>query len=193
MDMVLPVRTDSDIPPGALYHGKRVTRQEYLNLEDDGFLYDMIDGVLYMPPSADFEHGHSYGKFFVLLALYLKKHPRGRATQETDILLPDGGDILRPDLCFILTENLHIVKKHVHGTPDLVCEALSDSTAERDLGEKADRYLANGVAEYWIVDPRDRTLQCWINAKDRWIKHAGEKLESKLLPGFVVSAEDIFD
>lgn len=28
---------------------------------------------------------------------------------------------------------------HIHGVPDLICEVLSDSTASRDLGEKAER------------------------------------------------------
>ncbi|MDH5718177.1 MAG: hypothetical protein OEZ22_11150 [Spirochaetia bacterium] len=38
------------------YHGMKVTREIYLDLEDDGYRYDMIDGVLYMSPSASFEH-----------------------------------------------------------------------------------------------------------------------------------------
>ena len=38
------------------YENLRVTREEYLDLEEDRFHYDMIDGVLQMSPSLEFEH-----------------------------------------------------------------------------------------------------------------------------------------
>jgi len=60
-----------------------------------------------------------------------------------------------------LNERLNLVAQRIHGAPDLVCEILSDRTAARDLGVKADRDLANGAREYWIVDPRDKSVQLW--------------------------------
>ncbi len=39
------------------YEGLRVTREEYLDMEPDGFKYDMIEGVLTVSPGADFDHG----------------------------------------------------------------------------------------------------------------------------------------
>lgn len=174
------------------YEGLKVTREEYLSLEDDGFQYDMIEGVLHVSPSASYNHGKTNSKFAQFLWNLLDRNDRGEVTQEVDLFLPDGGDKLRPDLSFILKENLGIVKGHIHGTPDLICEVLSESTAKRDLGEKADRYLANGVREYWIADPRDRTIRLWINRGDRWEKFSGPHLNSELLPGFTVSAKDLF-
>ena len=106
------------------FHGRRVSREEYLQLPDDGFRYDMIDGVLHVVPSADFQHGKRNGRFYWFLDEYLETHPYGEVTQETDILLPDGGDILCPDLCFVLNSNTGIIRTHVHGTPDLICEVL---------------------------------------------------------------------
>ncbi|MCX7632127.1 MAG: hypothetical protein N2Z22_02200 [Turneriella sp.] len=41
------------------YQGLRVTREEYLDLEEDGFKYDVIDGVMQMAPSPNFEHRKS--------------------------------------------------------------------------------------------------------------------------------------
>lgn len=174
------------------YHGLRVTREEYLDLEPDGFSYDMIGGVLYVSPSGHFQHGRTYGNFYALLSAFLRSSPLGEASQETDILLPDGGDVLRPDVCFLLNEHKPMIKTHVHGTPDLVCEVLSDSTAARDLGEKADRYLKNGVKEYWILDPADATMRLWWNEGSGWLKQEGGRLESRLLPGFIVEKKDIF-
>ena len=72
---------------------------------------------------------------------------------KVDILLPDGGDVVRPDITVILNQNMGIVKTHIHGVPDLVAEVLSPSTRTRDLGEKSERYLHNSIPEYWILDP----------------------------------------
>ena len=150
------------------YDGLRVTREEYLDLSEDGFKYDVIEGVMHLSPSATADHGSSQGNFVYLLKRYLETHPEGRLFLEVDIFLSDRGDVLRPDISFVLKDRLQIVKNHIHGAPDLVCEVLSDSTANRDLGVKAGRYLACGIKEYWIVDPRDKTVQLWLNRKDSW-------------------------
>ncbi len=170
----------------------RVTREEYLDLDYDGNKYDMIQGVLYMSPSAAFEHGKLQGRMFKFLDIYIEAHPIGELALETDIFLPDGGDVLRPDISVILNENMHKVKKHIHGAPDLVCEVLSPDTRHRDLGEKAYRYLANGVAEYWIIDPSKRQVSLWISAGHAWEKREGDLLESRLLPGFTLKHSKLF-
>ncbi|MBS0619363.1 MAG: Uma2 family endonuclease [Spirochaetes bacterium] len=174
------------------HHGLRVTREEYLDLIDDGNKYDMIDGVLYMTPSPFFEHNLRGNEFNFVLKAWLKGRPMGEVVMETDVLLPDGGDVLRPDISFILNENMGIVKGHIHGVPDLVCEVLSESTRRRDLGVKAERYRKNGVKEYFIIDPDEKSIHLWINRGDAWAKSEGETLKSELLPGFVLEKKQIF-
>jgi len=96
------------------------------------------------------------------------------------------------DVSLILEEHKDIILGHIHGTPDLICEILSDSTRERHPGIKADRYLFNGVKEYWIVDPSKKTIQVWLNHGKNWDKKSGEILASELLPGLQISIDDIF-
>ena len=175
-----------------LYHGQHVTREEYLDLPEDGFKYDMIEGVLYMTPSPLYEHGKIQGKFIQLLNNFLDKKLIAEVVSEIDVLLPDGGDVLRPDISLILNENLSIVKKHIHGAPDLIVEILSESSKQRDLGVKADRYLACGVKEYFIVDPEEKSLQLWLNQKEKWQKNQGEEIKSILLDGFIVKHSDFW-
>ncbi|MCX7633795.1 MAG: Uma2 family endonuclease [Turneriella sp.] len=175
------------------YHGLRVSREEYLDLEEDGFKYDVIDAVMQMAPSPNFEHGRLQSKLVIMMGAYLQKNPLAQIVTEIDVFLPDGGDPLRPDITLILNENLHIVKTHIHGTPDLVCEVLSAATRERDLGVKAERYLKCGVKEYWIADPDNKTLEVWYNAGDQWEKVKGAmELPSRVLPGLVVQAWEVF-
>ena len=119
------------------YDGWAVTREEYLDLEEDGYKYDVVEGVMHLTPSASSDHGNSQIRFAFLLESYLKTNRAGKAFLEVDVFLPDGGDPLRPDISFVVGERLNIIKTHIHGAPDLVCEVLSDRTATRDLGEKA--------------------------------------------------------
>ena len=178
---------------GATYEGRRVSRSEYLSLPDDGFKYDMIDGVPHVAPSHSADHAQYQVSFAVKLRFYLKKHPRGRVFTELDVFLRDGGDVVRPDVCFVLSENLDIIATHIHGTPDLVCELLSDSTESSDLSIMAERYLACGVREYWIVDPRTYSIQLWRNdGRVRWRKESAEILQSDFLPGLRLTRELIF-
>jgi len=175
------------------YAGKSVSREEYLDLPEDGFRYDMIKGVLRLSsPSASFSHSEVFLKFARKLGNHAQSESLGRLTVEVDVLLPDGGDVLRPDVSFVARERENIILKHIHGAPDLVCESLSDSTARRDLGEKADRYLACGVREYWIIDARDRSIRVWYNENGAWEKNEGATLESRLLPGFTIDAREFW-
>ena len=176
------------------YQGMRVTREIYLDLEDDGYKYDMIDGVLQMSPSANFYHNRLISKLLMLIENHLaEKQINAMPAPETDLLLPDGEDTLRPDICIILKKNYEIIQTHIHGVPDVIVEVLSDTTRKRDLGEKADRYLQNGVSEYWIADPDEKRLAIWINKnKTGWEKKEGESIASSVLEGFTIQAKDIF-
>ena len=178
---------------GPHYDGLHVSREQYLDLADDGYQYDVVEGVMRMSPSPDFEHNDLNLSFGVLLKIYLKKNPIGKCAIETDVFLPDGGDPLRPDLSFILNEKLRIVQKHIHGAPDLVCEVLSPTTRKRDLGVKADRYLKNGVLEYWILDPENQSISVWKNQGNQsWNQESADVLQSVLLPGFAVQKIEFF-
>lgn len=69
---------------------------------------------------------------------------------------------------------------------------LSPATRKRDLTVKADRYLKNGVAEYWIVDPDEKEVQLWVNRQNQWEKHTGDELTSSLIPDCKISAGLLF-
>src|SRR5262249_35900126 len=47
----------------------------------------------------------------------------------------------------------------IEGTPDMVLEVVSATSAEKDYDELPDLYARAGVPEYWRVDPRGRRLR----------------------------------
>ena len=78
-----------------------------------------------------------------------------------NVLLYDRPDerrrFLSPDIILFLTPppggQARVYKAWEGDRPDLVAEALSDSTLLNDLGDKKERYAQLGIAEYWIFAP----------------------------------------
>jgi Uma2 family endonuclease len=78
----------------------------------------------------------------------------------------------------------------------LTVEIISPATARRDRTEKKRIYEANGVDEYWLVDPhrREATVFHLAGGKydDRDRFEARQKLRSKVLAGFEVLTRSLF-
>jgi Uma2 family endonuclease len=51
--------------------------------------------------------------------------------------------------------------------PAIVVEVLSTNRGA-DLVRKATEYLDAGAGQYWIVDPRDRVIECFANRGSGW-------------------------
>ena len=125
--------------------------------------YEIIGGEkIYMAASPNPDHNTIVGQLFIIFGNYLNLKQNGTAIfADVDVHLPDG-DVFRPD--FYVVKNLNIVqrKKAVYGVPDLVVEVLSPSTAKKDFGAKKDSYEKHGVKEYWIVNPKDKSIQVYL-------------------------------
>jgi Uma2 family endonuclease len=81
--------------------------------------------------------------------------------------------------------------------PDLLVEVLSPSHPERDLIVKRDLYARNGVGEYWIVDPADRSVQILKLSGNRYepagYRKGDQALATDLLPGLALIVESLFE
>jgi Uma2 family endonuclease len=85
-----------------------------------------------------------------------------------EVRFPDGYKT-GPDLVFVRTGR-EAIEAHegIAGTPDLIIEILSLSTAYRDIGEKRRLYEEHGVPHYWMVIPVDRAIQPYELAGGRY-------------------------
>ena len=126
----------------------RWTYSEYASLplpsEAGGTRYEVIDGELFVNPAPGRGHQEVVGHLFWLMYGFAREH------------------YLEPDILFVRSGRSEMVTdRGVEGPPDLVVEVLSPSTASRDRGIKLERYKLYGVAEYWVVDPDERTVEVW--------------------------------
>ena len=79
---------------------------------------------------------------------------------------------------------------------DLVVEIVSADDPARDLVTKRREYAEAGIPEYWIVDPRDRSVTVLTLDGDAYREAGrfgpGEAAGSPLLPGLAVPVEALF-
>ena len=56
--------------------------------------------------------------------------------------------------------------------PDFRVEVINKSTEKIDRGIKFEYYALHGVKEYWIVDPRHKTIEKYllVNKNTNWKK-----------------------
>lgn len=98
-----------------------------------------------------------------------------------------GSHIVVPDMAGWRLERLPKVPKNRHPTvaPDWVCEVLSEGTARYDRLRKPRIYGRHGVAWYWLIDPKERSLEVIALAADRWTTMAVfEEAEEVVAPPF---------
>jgi len=80
---------------------------------------------------------------------------------------------------------------------DLVLEIVSPDNPARDLEEKPRDYAEAGIPEYWIVNPLDETVTVLTLTDGSYAEYGvfrrGDEARSKLLDGFTVRVDQIFD
>ncbi len=139
------------------------TWEDVLRMPDDGNRYEFIGGRLYMTPAPFTRHQRVLARLWSALLRILVDSGRGEVLSAPLLVqFPGTEDRVQPDLLFVSGERRAIIgEKQILGTPDLVVEILSPSTAHRDRGIKLDLYARNGVRQYWIVDPVEDVVDVW--------------------------------
>ncbi|MCL2378419.1 MAG: Uma2 family endonuclease [Defluviitaleaceae bacterium] len=133
------------------------TYEDWLKVEhDEGTRVELIDGDIYMFASPTRRHQAVLGEMFG----QLYNHLRGKRCKvyagPIDVRLENDAVVV-PDI-IVVCDPTKLTKAGVEGAPDLIIEILSPSTSRHDKLTKFNLYRRAGVAEYWIVDPADNTL-----------------------------------
>ncbi len=113
-----------------------------------------------------------------------------------DAVNEDIHTVVQPDIC-VICDLTKIDSKGCIGAPELIVEIISPSTVKKDLHEKYDLYERNGVKEYWIIHPYERTLTVFIlDEHGKYIPSKplteGDVVKSNILKGFELNLDTIF-
>ena len=138
----------------------RATYEDYLQLSDDGRRYEILDGEIYVAPTPSTRHQYASFQLQKILADYFD-HPAAHLVLAAPftVRLADD-DVVEPDLV-VVARGPQLSEHGVDGPPLLIVEILSPGRPAYDRKLKARRYQVRHVANYWIVDPQARTLECF--------------------------------
>lgn len=175
------------------------TSEDRSALPEDGHRYEIIDGVLYRMDAPSTAHQGSSSAFVGYLMMFVQFKDLGRVFHAPcDVELPNTPpDIVQPDVLVVLRDNLGIITPaRIRGAPDLVVEIASPGTASYDRRKKRDAYERAGVSEYWLADPRHKTVEVlWLvngSYSTIGVFEGAATLPSRVVPGLPVRVEQFF-
>ena len=169
--------------------------------------YELIDGIVYMMAAPDTSHqtlsmflsveignflkGKKCRVFAAPYDVFLNESPRdeeGALSKNKRI----KGTVVQPDLLVVCDKD-KIKPDGCHGAPDFVMEIVSTSTEDKDKSPKLYKYLSGGVKEYWIIDPKEQTIQVYYKPKATGNKATvgiftfGDTVKSHVLEGLEIN------
>ncbi len=188
-----------------------VTYQQFMEMtEESENRYELIDGEVFMLASPSFTHQRVLKDLNNVFQYFFKNHDKCDAflapldieliRQQIKLLREETEDdinIVQPDLMVLCDYMKDINEKDKYmGTPSLVVEILSPSTASKDRIRKLGLYMDSGVCECWIVDPKGKKVMIYA-FEDREILDddtflSGTRAESFIYPGLGVDVDTLF-
>lgn len=180
---------------------KTYTYADYQKWTDDR--YEIIDGTPYlMSPGPNRIHQlismELSGQFYN----YLKEKNCEVYAAPFDVRLPEGGEkeddiknVVQPDI-IVVCDKAKLDDKGCLGSPDLIMEIVSPSTASIDYIKKLDLYEKSGVREYWIIHPVDKIIMIYKTVeKGKYgrpeIYKIDEKIKVGIFDDLVISLDEL--
>lgn len=175
------------------------SEEDYLALKPRQ-LIEFTDGVLEFLPMPDRNHQDLVKWLFKRLDRFVESARLGAVYFAPLRVKTDQKKYREPDVVYLSNERQQQYPDRSRPPfgADLVIEVVSEGeeARNRDIQQKPIDYAAAGIAEYWIVDPENRTITVMSLEGTEYfpcgVYGEGETAESVLLPGFSVSITDCF-
>jgi Uma2 family endonuclease len=168
--------------------------------------YELIDGIPYMMAAPNTDHQALSMFLSIEIGNFLKGKKCRVFAAPYDVFLSESkksesgifskirkirGTVVQPDLIVVCDPD-KIKPDGCHGAPDLVVEIISESTKTKDESLKLYKYFSSGVKEYWLIDPKEQTVQLYHKQKAAGNKATvdmldfGGTIKSRVLDGLEI-------
>jgi len=182
---------------------KKYTFADYLTWPENE-RWEIIDGVPSMQAAPTWQHQAISRELLTQFNNYLKDKPCQVFASPFDLRLPETNEkdeettfVVKPDI-LVICDNEGLKGTGYYGTPTLVIEISSPSTARSDKVWKFNRYEKAGVKEYWIVEPDGKFISVFtLLPNNRYGRPDSytetDMVEVSVFPSFIVDLKPIFE
>jgi Uma2 family endonuclease len=174
-----------------------LSESDYLLVTDHtNRMAEFTDRRIEVLPMPTLEHQEIVLFLISLLRAFINPAKLGRAIIAPYRVRIADGRFREPDVVFMLQANLSRLENRFARGADLVMEVVSEDEPKRDLVDKRADYAQAGIAEYWIVDPRNKTVTVLRLESGQYVTHSeaavSGQVRSALLDGFTADVAAVF-
>ena len=175
------------------------TYSHYMAMPDDGQRYEIIDGVLYMAPSPNEYHQVASNMIATYLTIHVKFAGLGQVLAAPFDVKLSFKTVVQPDVLVFLYKNGQVeeLSTVVKRIPDVAVEIVSPGTMKHDRQRKFQAYELAGIREYWIVEPKQRSVEVYALDGGAYCKtgvFSGEQtVISQVVADFPVAVQKFFE
>ncbi|QMS87830.1 Uma2 family endonuclease [Nostoc edaphicum CCNP1411] len=152
--------------------------------------------ILIMPPTGS-DTGNRNFDMVVELGIWNKQTKLGKGfDSSTGFTLPNGAE-RSPDASWVKIERWNALtpeqqEKFAPICPDFVVELRSRTDSLKELQEKMQEYIENGVQLGWLIDRKNKRVEIYRPGKDVEVLNNPASLSGEnILPGFVLDLQQI--
>lgn len=184
-------------------YNKHYTYRDYLDFTFEEMV-EIIKGKLFrMSPAPSRSHQIISRNLSGTLYNQLKGNTCQFFTAPFDVILPvkgkdyeDSDRVVQPDIV-VICDPEKIRERGCFGAPDWIIEILSPHTTKKDLQDKFALYEESGVSEYWVVEPRNQTVEVFVLENETYKRITtyaeDDEAPSHTIPGLMIKLKEVFE
>lgn len=160
---------------------------------------EFINGEIVIQSPVKRQHGLISGNIYSMVKTFVIKNGLGEVFFEKAMIRLTRNDY-EPDICYFDSAQVAEFNEEtsLFPAPRLVVEVLSPKTEVRDRGVKFQDYAYHAIPEYWIVDPRQQTLEQYLLPEGATTYQLHKKSDNgdvdvQVLPGLRLPIPAFFD
>ncbi len=174
------------------YAGLRLSADEYLALDNDGFRYEVVNGIAVLSPNPSLRHQLLLAKLLTEIDLFLQCSCAGKVVLSVDVRF--AADLVyRPDICFYRAGRLDPSPNRLDIPPDFIIQVVSPGSRAIDTRTKRDDYERFGVSEYWTIDAQTLQVQQYVLRDNKYTAAtpSGDTVNCQTIAGFALDLQAI--
>ncbi len=158
---------------------------------------EFINGEIIIHSPVKKMHNEVCGNAYKIIDTFVVENKLGFVGVEKILIQLTRNDY-EPDICFFNNDNANQfnTEQSLFPAPNFIIEVLSKGTESRDRGIKFEDYQNHGVKEYWIVDPKKKTVEQYVLKRKSYelvLKSNTGEIKSVAIKNLKFSIKSMFD